>query len=198
MRSTPLILIAIAGALALAPAAAAKEVSKVEVCGTSGCTSIPRDDLGAFMDGGLPADPPAHAARWYTIRYTISPGKGEDMKPFKFRNAYVPGANLLRERGEGSKFGWSEPSAAFVRAVRPAIREVTAFPAARLRGLDAKLPDVAVTETVPAPADPPAATGDSTPWGWIVLAGIAGAALLAAVALRVRRGQRRAPRALET
>jgi hypothetical protein len=197
MRTSAVILLAIAGAVALPSAGQAKQVSKVEICGASGCATLPRDraHLDAFMNGGVPADPPPRAAAWYSIRYTISPGDGEDIKPFTFRNAYVPGANRLRERDEGGAFAWFEPSRAFVREVRAVMRRVTAYPASRLRGLDANALEPRVIEVAPPPGRPPAAraTGDaSTPWGWIAIAASAAAVLLAALAARGRR--RRAPR----
>jgi hypothetical protein len=197
MRRALLTTIAVATALALVPAANAKEVSSVSVCGASGCSSIPRDDLDKFMDGGLAADAPAHAARWYQIRYTISPAPGEDMKPFKFRNVYVPSANLIRERGEGGEYAWFTPDADFVAAVRPALAKVDAYPASSLRGLNAKLPDVTPAEVVLPPSEPATvADNSSAPWVWIVLGGIAALALLAAVLLLARR--RMPPRAIET
>ena len=196
MRISAVILLAIAAAVVLPGAGQAKQVSKVEICGASGCATLPRDraHLDAFMDGGVPADPPPRPAAWYSIRYTISPGDGEDIKPFRFRNAYVPRANRVRERDEGGAFAWFEPSRAFVREVLPVMRRVTAYPASRLRGLDAKALEPRVIEAVPSPGRPTAAraTGDgSTPWGWIAIAASAGAVLLAALAARGRR--RRAP-----
>ena len=126
MRRSPLFLIALAAALALPGAAAAKEISKVVVCGASGCANVPRGDDGfaAFMDGGLPADPPARAAGWYSIRYTVSAGEGEDMESFEFRNAYVPAANRLRSTDEHDKFAWYEAGPELAAALRPTLRHV--------------------------------------------------------------------------
>jgi hypothetical protein len=193
MRMSAVLLLAIAAVAALPQAARAKEVSKVEICGASGCETLPRDraTVDAFMEGGMPADPPSRAAAWYAIRYTISPGEGEEIKSFTFRNAYVPSANRLRERGEGGGFAWFEPYGEFVRAVRPALRRVTAYPASRLRGLDGGAVQARVAEEVGAAPDraPVAlvAPAGSKPWGWIAIAVFAGAVLVAVCAARGRR-----------
>ena len=200
MRTPALLLLALLAATAVPGTAHAKEVSAVQVCGASGCVPLPRDVArsDAFMQGGLAAEPPAAAAGWYTIRYTISPGEGEDIEPFTFRNAYVPSADRVRERAEGGGFAWFEPSRDMVRALAPYLDRVEPFPASRLRGLDA----TTAGASAPEPADPgvgswgerqhgAAETGGGAPWGPLALAA-AGAALLAALVGVARR--RRAPR----
>jgi hypothetical protein len=145
----------------------------------------------SFMDGGLAAEPPGQAQAWYSIHFTISPAPGEEMEKFTFRNAYVPGANRIRERAEGGGVAWFEPSDAFVRAVRTVLADVKPFPAAKLTGLEAGLPEVRVDEVVAPPAEqqPAAAAGDSSPWPWIAgVAAVLLVALLLALALRFRFG----------
>ncbi len=190
MRPFAALLLALA-ALAAAPVLAqAKEISKVEVCGPSVCVPVDKSHHNDFMDGGLAAEPPGQAQAWYSIRYTISPAPGEKMEKFTLRNAYVPGANRIRERAEGGGVAWFEPSDAFVRAVRTVLDDVKPYPAAKLTGLEAGLPDVRVDEVVAAPAEQqPAPPGDSSPWPWI--AGAAAVLLLAlalGMALRFRPG----------
>jgi hypothetical protein len=189
MRPFAALLVALA-ALAAAPVLAqAKEISKVEVCGPSACVPVDKSHHDDFMDGGLAAEPPGQAQAWYSIRYTISPAPGEKMEKFTFHNAYVPGANRIRERAEGGGVAWFEPSDAFVRAVRTVLDDVKPFPAAKLTGLESGLPDVRVDEVVAPPTEQPAAAGDSAPWPWIGgAAAVLLAALLLALGLRFRPG----------
>jgi hypothetical protein len=199
MRKPAIIAIALAGALALPGAARAKEITKVQVCGASGCAGVPRGDdgFGAFMDGGLPADPPERAGGWYRIRYTIAEGSGADAQTFEFRNVYVPGSNRLRVRDQPDEFGWYEPPPELALALRSTLRRVDAFPAAQLRGLDAVRPETppAVADATPAASARPttraaADDGGSAPWTWVALAVAAltaAAVALTALAARARR-----------
>jgi hypothetical protein len=71
-----LLLAAVAAlALAAAPAALAKEITKAEVCGPDGCTSV--GDKAVFpilANGGPPRTPPT-AAPYYDIRITMAEGE---------------------------------------------------------------------------------------------------------------------------
>jgi hypothetical protein len=109
------------------------------------------------------------------------------MEPFTFRNAYVPSADRLRERGEDGAFAWFEPSSAFVDAVRPVLARVQPYPAARLRGLDARAPEARVVAVVtPAAAATATAGGSALPWGLLAAGALATAAALAAHGLSRR------------
>src|SRR3954451_11609692 len=97
-------LVAALAALALVPAtAAAKEISKVEVCGAHHrCAAVEGDQDTRMLaaSSGIPGEPPPPASPWYQVRVTVSPAPGEDMEPFTFRYAWVPSAGLTRGRAE--------------------------------------------------------------------------------------------------
>jgi hypothetical protein len=72
-----LVLAAVAAlALAVAPAAVAKEIKEAQVCGADGCTTV--DDGGdraVLLNGGPPRTPPA-AAPFYNLRIVVDTGGG--------------------------------------------------------------------------------------------------------------------------
>jgi hypothetical protein len=179
------------GAPAVAPA---KEISKVSVCGMSGqCTRYDESDFKSLMflaeDAG-PTDPPAAAAPWYRVRFTVDmreEGGGYD----HWTVAYVPSADSLRVRNEGGGFAWVALSSRTAVVFKRAARSLPAFPKGRLRGLHVKPLQARVDEVV-MPAQT-AATRDrigsgTTPWGWIA-GGVSAAALvlLVLVARTLRR-----------
>ena len=88
-----LILAAVAAiALAVAPAAMAKEITKAEVCGTGGCVTVD-DEAGraVLMNGGASrAAPPA--APYYNVRIEMS--HGEEVGAFNL--AAVPKQRAFR------------------------------------------------------------------------------------------------------
>jgi len=162
------------GVLAVPTIAPAKEISKVSVCGTaSRCTTYDKSDFKSLMflaeDGG-PTDPPAAAAPWYRVRFTVDmreEGGGHD----SWTVAYVPSADSLRVRDESGGFAWAALNPRTARVFKRAVRSLPAFPKARLRGLHVK-PLQAQVDEVFSPAAQAAATRDgtesgSTPWGWI-------------------------------
>jgi hypothetical protein len=90
-----LVIAAVAAAvLAGAPAAAAKEVTSATICGADGCTTThDRAFLQALMNGGGPADPPAHPSGAFRVRARIAePGAGI---VGRFTNWWVPRTQLL-------------------------------------------------------------------------------------------------------
>jgi hypothetical protein len=185
------------GALAVPAVAPAKEISKVSVCGRSGqCTTYDRSDFKSLMflaeDAG-PTDPPAAAAPWYRARFTVDErehGGGYD----RWSVAYVPSADSLRVRDEGGGFAWVALNPRTAAVLRRAVRNLPAFPKARLRGLHDEPPGAQVDEVF-TPATQSAVRRDlidsgTTPWGWIVGGALAAALVLAMVALTVRRRRR--------
>jgi hypothetical protein len=181
------ILIALAGLFLLVSPASAKEISKVTACGARDCTSVTADKgdqrLMAFAESVGPTDPPSGAARWYRVTLTVDEGNGHTNS---WSNAWVPSATLLRVRDDaGTGFTWLAVGPDTERALNGLTRGLRPYPAARLRGLDGKLPEPQVSEVVtpapPAHVSPPAS--DSTPWPWLAAGG---AALLLAVVLAGR------------
>jgi hypothetical protein len=182
------------GALAAPAVAPAKQISKVSVCGTTGqCTTYDKSDFNSLMflaeDAG-PTDPPAAAAPWYRVRFTVDErehGGGYD----SWTVAYVPSADSLRVRDEGGDFAWVALNPRTAAVLERAARDLPAFPKARLRGLQIK-PSQAQVNEVFTPAAQTATTRDrtdsvTTPWGWIAAGAIAVALVLLMVARTLRR-----------
>jgi hypothetical protein len=182
------------GLLAAPAVTPAKEISKVSVCGTTGqCTIYDKSDIKTLMflaeDAG-PTDPPAAAAPWYRVRFTVDErehGGGYD----SWTVAYVPSADSLRVRGEGGDFAWVALNPRTAAALKRAVRNLPAFPKARLRGLHVEPPQAQVDEVF-TPAVQTAPTRDridsgTTPWGWIVGGALAAPLVLVMIARTVRR-----------
>jgi hypothetical protein len=181
----------------VAPAVApAKEISKVSVCGTAGkCTTYDESDFKSLtflaQDAG-PTDPPAAAAPWYRVRFTVDmreEGGGYD----SWTVAYVPSADSLRVRDEGGGFAWAALSSRTAAVFKRAVRDLPAFPKGRLRGLHVKPPQARVDEVF-SPAQT-AATRDridsgTTPWGWIAGGALAAALVLLVLVARTLRRRR--------
>jgi hypothetical protein len=177
------------GTLAAPAAAQAKEVSEVSVCGRAGaCTTYDRSSFDSLMflaqDAG-PTDPPASAARWYRVRFTVD--EREHGGGFaRWTVAYVPSADSLRVRDESGRFAWVALNPRAASVLRRAVRELPAFPAARLRGLDVEPPAARVDAVYPPSAETAAPSG-RTPWGWIAGGALAAALALTTVARSLRR-----------
>jgi len=132
------ILVALLLALALPAPAAAKELSKLDVCGPSGCNSTSDRALlrriGEGSDGSVPADPPA-LAPFYTLVYHVRAGRGESFngrKKVVFRTSFVPGAHLVRGTDEAGYVVWTTASQVFTNAVARLTRGLRPFPTPRI------------------------------------------------------------------
>jgi hypothetical protein len=182
------------GMLAAPAVAPAKEISRVSVCGTTGeCTTYDKSDFKSLMflaeDAG-PTNPPAAAAPWYRVRFTVD----EREHGGGYANwtvAYVPSADSLRVRDESGDFAWVALNPRTAAVLKRAVRNLLAFPKARLRGLHVDPPDAQVDEMF-TPATQTAATRDridsgATPWGWIAGGTLAAALVLVTVAWTLRR-----------
>jgi hypothetical protein len=184
----------ILGVLAVPAAAQAKEISKVSVCGAdSQCTTYDQSDFRSLMflaeDAG-PTDPPAAAAAWYRVRFTVDErehGGGYD----SWTVAYVPSTDSLRIRGEGGGFEWVALNPRAAAVLERAVRNLPAFPKDRLRGLHVEAPGAQVDEVL-TPSPQLDATRDrgasgATPWGWIAGGVLVAALVLATVGWSLRR-----------
>jgi hypothetical protein len=193
-------LLAAAGLLAVAPAAPAKEITKVAVCGASACNTftdkdLPTEKMHLLVDSGGETAPPDKASPWYRIKVTIGPVEGETgFKGETWTLAYVPAAGLFRSHGESGEVIWST----LLPGAQKLIRQMShglghGLPASRLTGLDARPPAAQVSEVFTpadsAPATAPAADASTTPWGWLVL----GLAAVVALAGGLGRWLRRRP-----
>jgi hypothetical protein len=157
---------AVLAALGLPASAAAKEITKVTICGQGGCHSTDdRDRLATLPVGGTPTDPP-RAAPFYRVTVHM-----RESRPMSFRMYFLPHPGLLRESAvHGS---WTRPSARQAAALASLARGLKPFGATQL---PYSLPPLAT----PAPSE-----GGGFPWPIVLAAvlGIGGAAL--AVRLRV-------------
>jgi hypothetical protein len=191
-------LAALAGVLGvlIAPAVApAKEISKVSVCGTAGqCETYDKSDFKSLTflaeDSG-PTDPPSGAAPWYRVRFTVDErehGGGVE----SWTVAYVPSADTLRVRDESGEFAWVALNPRTAAVLERAVRNLPAFPSARLRGLDVEPPqahvDAVFTPTAQAAAAPERTHAGTTPWNWIAGGALVAALVLMTVAWTLRQG----------
>ena len=180
------------GLLAAPPAAPAKEVSKVSVCGIDRqCVVYDGSDFKSLTflahDAG-PTDPPAAAAPWYRVRFTVDAREhGGGIESWAV--AYVPSADSLRVREEGGDFTWVALSPRTAAVLERAARELPALPRARLRGLEVEPPQDRVSEVVRFAARPDATTSGSasTPWGWVAGGALAALLLLLTAARTLHR-----------
>jgi hypothetical protein len=186
----------VVGMFAVPAVASAKEISKVSVCGTAGqCTTYDESDFKSLMflaeDAG-PTDPPAAAAPWYRVRFTVDmreEGGGYDT----WTVAYLPSADSLRVRDEAGDFAWAAVSSRTAAVFKRAVRNIPAFPKGRLRGLHVKPPQARVDEVF-TPAQTPATRdridSGAAPWGWIAGGALAAALVLLVLVARTLRRRR--------
>ena len=159
-------------ALAAAPAAGAKEITKAEVCGADGCSTAAAADREVLGNGGPSRTPPT-AAPFYMVRIEVDHGGGQ---PVRWEMTAVPERRALRAE-DGT---WLEmpPEVAAVIAKLTAGRR--GFPASGLMG------------AAPPPEPRPAASADTGSPLWPE--GVLIALVLAAggvVLVRAARGSRR-------
>jgi hypothetical protein len=113
MRRLPLLLAALV-LLALAPAAGAKEVGSLTLCGTNGCHGVPGEAAKrAFENSGMTAPAPDRAERFLQLRVQIREG---DQQVAGFAVRWLPGAGVIRSTDDGGYATWSRPAAALPRA----------------------------------------------------------------------------------
>lgn len=176
---------------ALAGTAAAKEVVAAKVCGASDCRNVEdREALLALQEGGAPTDPPA-AAPHYRVRLTVR----ADRERITFPLVIVPDAGLMRGGTAAEGYTWMPVSPQAVREHRRMTRGLEPLPAAKLDGLDVRLPEARVDQVVLlAPEREP--EGGAPFWPWLVF-GLPALGLLALAAVRFRRPRSGPPQTAE-
>ena len=176
--------------LALAGTAAAKEISAIEVCGSSGCKEYGPPSSHAAVEGGAFAEAPERAAPHFSVQFTMRHGDGEGVGEVgMIRMQYLQEEGLL-QYDDGT---WLNPTPRTERALDRLVRGVEPFPAARL------LMPAEETEAAPAaaaaPSPPRPATSGAMPdaaWAFLI-AGAAGVLAALAVGARTVVGRRRGP-----
>ena len=184
MRS---LVLAVVLALAVAPAAAAKEITKAEVCGPDGCTAVADVAVAPILGNGGPPRTPPTAAPYYDVRLTVDEGDQD----FTFSFAAVPERHA--QRADDGTWMQMAPDAAQLVTKTAAGREP--YPASEMVGW-AAAPD---PKPEPASTDSPllgAKPGSLLPsGGWpegVIVALIAIGAAFVARAVWIRGAARRA------
>jgi hypothetical protein len=177
-----LVLLAFAALLALPPAAGAKQVGGLTVCGRDGCHEVTaKAALKGFMSGYETLSP-EKAEPFYAVRVAMM-HDGERAGGWKVR--YLPAAGLIVAQADYGKKIWTRPAGVTARALRRAARGLEPYPAAKLGPV--REPSPAAVEVPPARVSAPAPGGGSSTLGMAGGAAGALAAALAAGALIARR-----------
>jgi hypothetical protein len=174
-------------ALAFFPATAvAKEVSRVDVCGSDGCGRITdHQALQGFMEGDdVAAEVPYGPQRSYLLKVYVRNDQGEPVHGWTTN--WVPKTGVLAFEDPPGQFNFTAVPAELQRALRGAARGRTAR-AARTFAHKVE-PEAQVDEVVPSPAATARADGGggSPPFAWIGVA--VGLLLVGGGAVRARRG----------
>jgi hypothetical protein len=173
MKRGTTILIAIAVALSLAPTAGAKDLTRAEVCGQSGCAELPRDKNGDGLiqlrgSEGREVSPAPSAERYYLLVWEFGPPV-EDGQTARFATLYAPSADLVAAPGMNpGSVEWFGASEAVLDKVRGAIRGLEPFAA----------PKQWPTVISPPANNPTASAPGSDRRGWTPWAFASGAALV--------------------
>jgi hypothetical protein len=125
MRRVPVLLV-LAAALALAAPAAAKELSKAELCGPAGCIAInDKDTLRNIPTGGetIAAQPPLQS--FHTLRLTVTEGEGGPEHTWSVY--YVDRAAMLAWLNEGGTIAWTDVRGSAATLMKRLARRVEPF-----------------------------------------------------------------------
>jgi hypothetical protein len=151
-----------AAVLVCVPAAAAKEITSVRVCGTDGCTTTKdRALLAALTDNGTPTDPPSHPSGAIRLRARMTEPGGDVIGHFD--SWWVPGTPLLAS-ADGSWLDLGPRARAVLERVAG---DRVPFAPGRIGAAFA----APARTAAPQPA-PSADGGDSDPAGWFVIGGL--------------------------
>jgi hypothetical protein len=182
-----LLAIILALALAFPAAAAAKEVTRVDVCGADGCGRITdHAALEAFMEGDdLAAEVPYGARPSYLLEVYVRDDQGE--RVHGWTTHWVPSTGVLAFEDPPGQFNFTAVPPKLQRALRGAARGRAALAARRFA--QKVEPEAQVDEVVTAPAAVKvvrAGEGGGPPYLWIGVA--VGLLLVGGGAARARRG----------
>ena len=128
------IVLALALALAVPSTAAAKDLTRAEVCGQSGCAELPRDKSGDGLiqlrgSEGREVSAPPSEAPFYLLVWEFGP-PAEDGQTARFATLYTPSANLVA--APGMRLGsveWFGATEAVLDKVRDATRGLEPYAA---------------------------------------------------------------------
>jgi hypothetical protein len=121
-------------ALALTPAAAAKDLTTAEVCGQSACAELPRDANGDGLiqlrgSEGREVSPAPKAEPYYLLLWEFG-APVEDGQTARFATLYAPSANLVAAPGMNpGSIEWFGASEAVLDRVRQTSRGLEPFAA---------------------------------------------------------------------
>jgi hypothetical protein len=186
MRRWTTILVALAVACALTPAAAAKDLTNAQVCGRSGCADLPRDKNGDGLiqlrgSEGREVLPPPSVEPYYLLVWEFGP-PAEDGQTARFATLYAPSADVVAAPGMyAGSIEWFGASEAVLDKVRTAVRGLEPYAA----------PERWPRAISPPPIDAPSAPLASArrDWtGWAVAAALAliAVAIVFALVRRIR------------
>ena len=173
--------------LVVAPAAGAKDLTRAEVCGQSGCADLPRDKSGDGLiqlrgSRGREVSPPPKLEPYYLLVWEFGPPV-EDGQTARFATLYAPSARLVAAPGiRPGSIEWFGASAAVLEKVRRATYGVDPYSAPK------QWPTAISPPALDAPPAP-AARNDGRDWSrWALSAGLllAAAAVAFAFARRLR------------
>ena len=186
------ILLAFALALAVPPAAAAKDLTRAEVCGQSGCAELPRDKSGDGLiqlrgsEGRAVSAPPSEAP-YYLLVWEFGP-PAEDGQTARFATLYTPSANLVAAPGmRPGSVEWFGASPAVLDKVREATSGLEPYAAPK------RWPTV-ISPPSPSPATS-ARASDGGEWARRALAAALALLVIAVVFSLARRVRLQRPKA---
>jgi hypothetical protein len=183
VKLVPATILAAVLALSLTPLAAAKELTKAQVCGRSGCAALPRDEGGDGLiqlrgsEGRQVVTAPKPAPYYKLVWEYATPGD----VPVRNATLYVPSADLVVANGmRPGQVEWFGAAESVLAKVRSSSRKLEPFSA------PAQWPTA-----IAASADPPhvatAPPRDGREWLPWALAAVAVLAAIAIASLLARR-----------
>jgi hypothetical protein len=186
MTRGTLIAVALALGSIVAPVAAAKDLSRAEVCGQSGCAALPTDDDGDGLiqlrgSEGRDVAAQPRVGPYYRLNWEFS-------RRVHFMTLYVPSADLVAAQGmDPGSIEWFGASEAVLAKVRGAARGLEPFAAPE------RWPaELLAATSIAQPAPPTPSTESRDRRGWVFGA----TAVLVLIGSAVFLARHRAPRLL--